>query len=112
MAWERPQRLPDLVRAVLGSLITVAFAWFIASFVPLYEVVAHDDADGGAWRYLPVAQVVGWGGIVGSVIWAVTVMVRKVRARRPIGWTPLIAVPLIIESWVAGLLIAVVLASI
>lgn len=112
MAWEQPDRFPNLVRTVFGSLITVAFAWFIASFVPVYEVVAHEDADGGAWRYLSIAQVVGWGGIAGSVIWAVTVMVRKARAHRPIAWTPLIAVPLIIESWVAGFLVAVVLAAI
>lgn len=112
MAWEQPDRFPNLVRAVIGSLITVVFAWFIASFVPLYEVVARRDTDGGAWRYLSIAQVVGWGGIAGSVIWAVTVMVRKARARRPIAWTPLIAVPLIIESWVVGFLIALVLAAI
>ncbi|MFI7001207.1 hypothetical protein [Nocardia sp. NPDC050175] len=109
MAWERPERLPDLVRAGLGSLITVAFAWFVGSFVPLYEVVARDDEDGRAWRYLSVAQVIGWGGIAASVIWAGWLMVRKARARRQIGWTPLIAVPLIIESWVVGFLIALVL---
>ncbi|WP_433660544.1 hypothetical protein ACQPW1_47795 [Nocardia sp. CA-128927] len=112
MAWERRDGLPNLLRAVFGSLITVAFAWFIASFVPLYEIVARDDEDGGAWRYLSIAQVIGWGGIAASVIWAAWLMVTKARARRPIAWTPLIAVPLIIESWVAGFLIALVLAAI
>lgn len=109
MAWEPRDGVPSLLRAVVGSLITAAFAWFVGSFVPLYEVIARDDADGRAWRYLSVAQVIGWGGIAGSVIWAAWLMVRKARARRPIGWTPLIAVPLIIESWVAGFLIALVL---
>lgn len=98
------------MRAGVGSLITVGFAWFVASFVPMYEVVARDG--GRVWRYLAVAEVVGWVGIGASVVWAVALMVRKVRAGRPIGWTPLIAVPLIVESWVAGFLIALVLASI
>ncbi|MFI6042160.1 hypothetical protein ACIA8C_11030 [Nocardia sp. NPDC051321] len=109
MAWELRDGVPDLLRAVFGSLITVGFAWFAASFVPLYEVVARDDDDGRAWRYLSVAQVVGWGGIVASVIWAGWLMVRKAGTRRPIGWTPLLAVPLIVEAWVAGFLIALVL---
>ncbi|MFE9579395.1 hypothetical protein ACFYO1_23620 [Nocardia sp. NPDC006044] len=109
MAWEQPERLPDLVRVAFGSVVTVGFAWLMASFVPLYEVVARGDADGRAWRYLPVAQVVGWGGIAASVIWAAWLMVRKVRNRRSVGWTSLIAVPLIIESWVAGFLVALVL---
>ncbi|MFF3221594.1 hypothetical protein ACFYV7_02260 [Nocardia suismassiliense] len=112
MAKESRDGVPDLVRPVVGSLVAVGCAWVVASFVPLYEVVAGDDEDGRAWRYLAVAQVVGWGGIAASVLWVVVLMVRKVRDRRPIGWTPLIAVPLIIESWVAGFLIALVLVSI
>ncbi|WP_159080091.1 hypothetical protein [Nocardia suismassiliense] len=112
MAREPRGGVPDLVRAVAGSLVAVGCAWVVASFVSLYEVVAGDDQDGRAWRYLAVAQVVGWGGIVASLLWAVVLMVRKVRDRRPIGWTPLIAVPLILESWVAGFLIALVLVSI
>ncbi|MFI9405416.1 hypothetical protein [Nocardia sp. NPDC052316] len=112
MAWEPRNGVADLARAVAGSLVTVGCAWVVASFVPLYEVVARDDEDGLAWRHLAVAQVIGWGGIVASVLWVIVLMARKARDRRPIGWTPLIAVPLIIESWVAGFLTALVLVSI
>ncbi|PXX65523.1 hypothetical protein DFR70_104588 [Nocardia tenerifensis] len=99
-----------MLRAVVGSLLTIAVALFIASFVSVYEVVAR-DGDGPGWRYVPVAQVIGWTGIAASVLWAAWLMVTKARSRRPIAWTPLIAVPLIVESWVGGFLIAVVLSS-
>ncbi|WP_378735006.1 hypothetical protein [Nocardia brasiliensis] len=102
MAWDQ---LPNLARAVLGSLIAIVFAWFAASFVTLYELVARA-------RHLAVAQTLAWTGIAASLIWAVVLMVGKLRNRTPIAWTPLIAVPLIIESWLVGFLIALVLASI
>ncbi|GAA5103189.1 hypothetical protein [Nocardia iowensis] len=106
MAWDQ---LPNLARAVLGSLIAIVFALFAASFVTLYELVARDTQ--GA-RYLAVAQTLAWTGIAASLIWAVVLMVGKLRNRTPIAWTPLIAVPLIIESWLVGFLIALVLASV
>ncbi|WP_433577304.1 hypothetical protein [Nocardia brasiliensis] len=102
----------DIARAVLGSVFVIGFAWVVAAFVSVYDVVAWEDADGGARRYLAVAQFVAFAGIVGAVLWAVLLMVGKVRARRPVGWTPVVAVPVIIGAWVAGLLVAIVLVAV
>ncbi|MEV4237828.1 MULTISPECIES: hypothetical protein [unclassified Nocardia] len=108
--WEL--RLANAIRAVLGSVFAVGFGWVVASAVPLYEFLARDaDPDGGV-RYLPVAYCVAWLGIALSVVVVVMRMVGKIRYRRRIAWTPLVAVPLIAESWLVGFLIAVVLVSV
>lgn len=111
MARNIPQRTTDALRVALGTVIVLGFGWLIASFVPLYDVLARDGRDGRGVGYLPWAQVVAWAGIAASVLAAVISVVEKVRDRRPIAWTPLIAVPLILESWLIGFLIAVVLVS-
>ncbi|MEV4130369.1 hypothetical protein [Nocardia sp. NPDC049707] len=92
-------------------MFAVGFGWLVAAFVPLYEFLGRGaDPDGGV-RYLPVAYCVAWVGIAVSVV-AVGVMVAgKIRHRRRVAWTPLVAVPLIVESWLLGFLIAVVLVS-
>ncbi|WP_433600182.1 hypothetical protein ACQPXH_32330 [Nocardia sp. CA-135953] len=84
----------------------------VASSVPLYELLGRDaDPDGGV-PYLAVAYCVAWVGIALSVVAVGIRVVDKIRYRRSIAWTPLVAVPLIAESWLLGFLIAVVLVSI
>lgn len=112
MACHPWRRLTDFLRAALGSVIAVGFGWLIASFVPLYEMLARDADGSRCVGYSPWAQVVAWTGIVASVIAAAVSMVEKVRDGRPIAWTPLVAVPLIVESWLIGFVIAMVLVSI
>ncbi len=105
-------RLANVVRVVLGSVLAVGFGWLVAGFVPLYELLGRDaDPDGGV-RYLPVAYCVAWVGIALSIIAVGIMVVGKIRYRRRIAWTPLVAVPLIVESWLLGFLTAVVLVSI
>ncbi|MFE7745884.1 hypothetical protein [Nocardia sp. NPDC057455] len=111
MAWHLRRRTTDALRVALGSVIVLGFGWLMASFVPLYDVLARDGRDGRMVGYLPWAQVVAWAGIVASVLAAVFSVLEKVRDGRPIAWTPLIAIPLILESWVLGFLIAVILVS-
>ncbi|MGY2121174.1 hypothetical protein ACW9HJ_06935 [Nocardia gipuzkoensis] len=106
MAWRLRRRMTDALRVALSSVIVLGFGWLIASFVPLYEVLARD---GRGVEYLPWAQVIAWTGIAASVLAAVAAVLEKVRDKRPIAWTPLIAVPLILESWLVGFLIAIVL---
>ncbi|MFG1790558.1 hypothetical protein [Nocardia sp. NPDC049149] len=96
----------DIVRALLASLIALGCAGLAVAFVSLYELVAPDS------RYLAIAQVVGWGGVAVALIWTIALMIRKLRYRMPIAWTPMTAVPLIIGSWLLGFLIALVLAEI
>ncbi|WP_433523586.1 hypothetical protein ACQPZ2_43175 [Nocardia pseudovaccinii] len=97
---------------MLGSVFVVGFGWVVASAVPLYEFLGRDaDPDGGV-RYLPVAYCVAWVGIALSVVAVGIMVVQKIRYRRRIAWAPLVAVPLIAESWLLGFLIAVVLVSI
>ncbi|WP_157124723.1 hypothetical protein [Nocardia pseudovaccinii] len=97
---------------MLGSVFAVGFGWVVASSVPLYEFLGRDaDPDGGV-RYLPIAYCVAWVGIALSVVAVGIMVVQKIRYRRRIAWTPLVAVPLIAESWLLGFLIAVVLVSI
>lgn len=108
--WE--QRLSSIVAAVLGSVIALGFGWLVAIFVPLYEFLGRDADPGGGVRYLPVAYGIAWVGIVFSLVAVCVMVVEKVRARRRIAWTPLMAVPLIAESWLLGFLVAVVLVSI
>lgn len=105
-------RLANAVRVVLGSVVAVGFGWLVAAFVPLYEFLGRDaDPDGGV-RYLAVAYCVAWVGIALSVVAVGIRVVEKIRYRRRIAWTPLVAVPLIAESWLLGFLVAVVLVSI
>ncbi|MEU2037979.1 hypothetical protein [Nocardia niwae] len=111
MARKIRQRTTDCLRVALGTVIVLGFGWLMASFVPLYDVLARDGRDGRGVGYLPWAQVVAWAGIAASVLAAVISVLDKVRDGRPIAWTPLIAVPLILESWLVGFLIAVVLVS-
>ncbi|WP_433757743.1 hypothetical protein [Nocardia sp. CA-135398] len=97
---------------MLGAVFAAGFGWVVACFVPLYEFLGRDaDPDGGV-RYLPVAYWVAWVGIAFSVVVVGIRVVEKIRHRRRIAWTPLVAVPLIAESWLLGFLIAVVLVSI
>ncbi|MFD0360563.1 hypothetical protein ACFQZZ_03760 [Nocardia sp. GCM10030253] len=107
MAYVRQYWLLDLVRAVIGSLISIGFAWAIASFLPLYELAA----DAGETRRLPVAYGVAWLGIVMSLAYPAMLMLAALRARGPIGWMPLVAVPLLVGSWVAGFLVAIVVSG-
>ncbi|WP_280257473.1 hypothetical protein [Nocardia abscessus] len=111
MAWRFRRRMTDALRVALGSVIVLGFGWLMASFVPLYEVLAREGRDGRGVEYLPWAQVIAWTGIAASVLAAVAAVLEKVRDKRPIAWTPLIAVPLILESWLVGFLIAVVIVS-
>ncbi|MFX0574254.1 hypothetical protein [Nocardia nepalensis] len=108
----RERRVANIVRAMLGSVIAVGFGWVVASFVPLYEFLGRDADPGGGVRYLPVAYCVAWIGIALSVVAAGIMVVEKIRNRRRIAWTPLVALPLIAESWLLGFLVAVVLVSI
>lgn len=111
MAWHLRRRTADALRVAAGSVVVLGFGWLMAAFVPLYEVLLRDGQQGGGAGYLPWAQVVAWTGIAASVLAAVVSALEKVRDRRPIAWTPLIAVPLILESWLVGFLIAVILVS-
>lgn len=112
MARQFRRRMTDALRVALGWVIVFGLAWLIASFVPLYDVLARDGRDGRGIGYLPWAQVLAWAGIAASVLAAVVSALEKVRHGRPIAWTPLIAVPLILECWLLGFLIAIVLVSI
>ncbi|MEV6431342.1 hypothetical protein [Nocardia sp. NPDC051463] len=103
MAWNRRHRLLNPARAVIGSLISIGFAWTTAAFVPLYEIVA--DAD--EMRRLSVAYGVAWTGIALSLVCTALLLLTALRARRPIGWTPLVALPLLAGAWVAGFLVAI-----
>ncbi|MFI9411961.1 hypothetical protein [Nocardia gamkensis] len=111
MAWHFRRRTTDALRVALGSVIVLGFGWLMASFVPLYDVLARDGEAGSGAGYLPWAQVIAWTGIVASVLAAVFSALERVRDGRPIAWTPLIAIPLILESWLVGFLIAAVLVS-
>ncbi|MGK8521175.1 hypothetical protein ACRS6B_06260 [Nocardia asteroides] len=103
--------MTDALRVVVGSAVVFGFALVTASFVPLYDLLERDGRDGSGAGYLPWAQVIAWTGIVASVLAAAFSTLEKVRDRKPIGWTPFIAVPLILESWLVGFLIAIVLVS-
>ncbi|MFI7663823.1 hypothetical protein [Nocardia sp. NPDC049526] len=105
-------RLANAVRVVLGSVFAVGFGWVVASSVPLYELLGGDADPDGGMRYLAVAYCVAWVGIALSGVAVGIRVVEKIRNRRRIAWTPLVAVPLIAESWLLGFLIAVVLVSI
>ena len=89
-------RLPNIARAVLGSVFVIGFGWMVGSFVRVYDVLARDAMSGV--EYLPLARVIAWIGIVGSVLWAAVLSWERIRDYRPIGWTPLIAVPLIVAA--------------
>ncbi|MET8876102.1 hypothetical protein [Nocardia sp. NPDC004604] len=97
---------------MVGSVIAVGFAWVVAAFVPLYELLGRRADPAGGVRYLPVAYCVAWVGIALSVVVVGVMVVGKIRYRRRIAWVPLVAVPLVAESWLLGFLLAVVLVSI
>ncbi|MEV0028928.1 hypothetical protein [Nocardia sp. NPDC050793] len=104
------RQLADLMRAGLAALLALGFGWTAAVLVPLYEFLVEDGQPGS--RYLPVAYGIAWTGIAGAGVAAAVLVVSKLRTRSAIGWTPLVAIPLIIESWLLGCLVALVLGSI
>ncbi|WP_155980906.1 hypothetical protein [Nocardia sp. CNY236] len=105
------RRSAEPLRVMSGSVIALGLAWFAASFVSLYESVTY-DRDGRGEEYLIWAQLLAWTGIAASLLAVMFWMGFKARTRQPIAWTPLLAVPLVVGSWVVGFLVAIVLASI
>ncbi|WP_431968464.1 hypothetical protein [Nocardia sp. bgisy134] len=101
--------MADLTRAGLATFVALGIGWSAVILVPLYEFLVADGQRGS--RYLPVAYGLAWTGIAAAVVVAAVLVVSKLRMRRAIGWTPLVAVPLIIESWLLGCLVALVLGS-
>ncbi|MCP2292225.1 hypothetical protein [Nocardia amikacinitolerans] len=98
------RQLGDLVRATVATLITLGVGWAAALLVPLYDFLVDDEQ-----RYLPISYALAWTGIAAAGVAAAVMSFSKLRSRRPIGWTPLVAVPLVIESWLLGCLVALVL---
>ncbi|MGV9613272.1 hypothetical protein [Nocardia xishanensis] len=101
--------MADLTRAALATFLALGCAWTAAILVPLYEFLAGEGQRGS--RYLPIAYGLAWTGIAGAGVAAAVLVISKLRTRNAIGWTPLVAVPLIIESWLLGCLVALVLGS-
>ncbi|MEV0340954.1 hypothetical protein AB0H49_18205 [Nocardia sp. NPDC050713] len=97
------RHLGDLIRPALATLIALGVGWAAALLVPLYDFLVDEEQ-----RYLPVAYALAWTGIAAAGVATAAMVVSKLRTRRPIGWTPLVAVPLAIESWLLGCLVALV----
>ncbi|MEV0711163.1 MULTISPECIES: hypothetical protein [Nocardia] len=110
MRSDRRGGLSDIARVAAASVLVFVVGGLVLVAVSVYEVVERET--GGGARYLPLAYVVAWAGIVFSAVVAVERVVARIRARRPIGWAPIVAVPLLVESWLAGLLVAMVAVSI
>ncbi|MET8773905.1 hypothetical protein ABZV58_02655 [Nocardia sp. NPDC004654] len=97
------RQLGDLVRAALATLIALGVGWAAALLVPLYDFLVDEEQ-----RYLPVAYALAWTGIAAAGTAAAAMVVSKLRSSRPIGWAPLVAVPLVVESGLLGCLVALV----
>lgn len=104
--------MAEILRVLSAAVFAIGCGWLAASLIPLYDLVARGVDTGSGARYLPLAHGVAWTGIALSAVAAGIQLAERLRARRPIGWTPLVAVPLIVESWLVGLLVALVLVSI
>ncbi|MFB7720443.1 hypothetical protein [Nocardia sp. NPDC056100] len=106
--WRPPVRPVDLVAAVVIYLAAVVAGWVLAAFVPDYRVLVGAT---GEHRYLPFAYFVGWFGIVVTLMVIPLWVQRAVRLGQRAWPTALVAFPLLIESWVLGLLTAIVAVS-
>ncbi|WP_330184284.1 hypothetical protein OHB26_12200 [Nocardia sp. NBC_01503] len=107
-SWRPSIRSVDLAVAGVIYLAAVVFAWVLAGFVPDYAVLSRDT---GQTRYLPFAYFVGWFGITVTLMVIPLWVLRAVRLGQRAWPTALVAFPLLVESWVLGLLTAVVAVS-
>ncbi|WP_157554292.1 hypothetical protein [Nocardia crassostreae] len=99
----------DLVVAGVIYLGACAAAWVLAAFVPEYQGLVREA---GEERYLPIAYVIAWVGIVVTVMGVPVWMLRAVRLGQRAWTTALVAFPLLAGSWVLGLLAAIVAVSV
>ncbi|WP_054815321.1 hypothetical protein [Nocardia arizonensis] len=97
----------EILRVAVASLLAVSAGIFVVTLIPLYELL---DRDGDA--SMIVAYAIACLGVIVSVVVAVERVLSRVRARRPVGWAPLVAVPVLAESYLAGLLAALVLVTV
>ncbi|MGW4364730.1 hypothetical protein ACWEKT_03710 [Nocardia takedensis] len=93
--------LLEILRVTLGCLLALSFGIFVFNLIPIYEQV---DRDGDSSFVL--AYAVATVGVIAAAVVALGRMVGRVRAGLPVGWAPLVAVPILACTWVLGLLIA------
>lgn len=99
--------LSDAVRVALSTLLVISFGIFVVALIPVYDLL-DPDSDSS----LLIAYAVACLGVILAVVLAIERVLGRVRARRAIGWAPMVALPVLAESWLAGLLVALVLVSI
>ncbi|WP_280468863.1 hypothetical protein [Nocardia cyriacigeorgica] len=97
-------RLRDLARAIPATLIAAGFGWVAVHLLDWYQLTGRDLARP---HDLTAAYVVAATGFVLAVGAVVATLVGAIRARRVIGWAPLIGVPLFVGAWVCGFLVAI-----
>ncbi|MFE3441539.1 hypothetical protein ACFXNW_00750 [Nocardia sp. NPDC059180] len=100
-------RLLDLARAVPATLIAAGFGWVAVHLLDWYELSGRESVRPHDLTAAYAVAAVGFALAIGAVV---AVLVGAVRGRRPIGWAPLIGVPLFAGAWVGGLLVAVLTA--
>ncbi|MFC3963648.1 hypothetical protein [Nocardia jiangsuensis] len=105
----RPASPLDLLRTVAGALFALLVAGLAVALVPLYGLFADERGDGlgEVWP----AALIAWGGLVFGAVVAVSHVWERVRYGRPIGWGPAVAVPVIVEAWLLGLVFALALSE-
>ncbi|MFC8046733.1 hypothetical protein [Nocardia sp. NPDC057353] len=103
----RPATPFDLLRTIAGALLALVVAGLAIALVPLYGLFADADRDGlgEVWP----AALIAWGGLIFAAVVAVSHVWERVRYGRPIGWGPAVAVPVIVEAWLLGLVFALAL---
>ncbi|MFE3227477.1 hypothetical protein [Nocardia sp. NPDC059228] len=107
--WRRPPiTAADCVVTLLIYIAACGSAWVLAGFVPEYRALAGSGDD---TRFLPLAFAVAWLGIGPTLLLVPLWTLRAVRLRQRAWSTALVAFPLLAESWVLGLLAAVVAVS-
>ncbi|NEW38532.1 hypothetical protein GV794_23600 [Nocardia cyriacigeorgica] len=100
-------RLLDLARAVPATLIASGFAWVAVHLLDWYELAGRTST---RTHDLTAAYSVAAVGFALATAAVAATVLGAVKGRRPIGWAPLVGVPLFAGVWVCGFLVAILTA--
>ncbi|MGW4246338.1 hypothetical protein [Nocardia sp. NPDC004722] len=107
--WRRPPiAVADFLATVVIYAVACAAAWTVAGFIPAYRTLFPPTAN---TRYLPLADAVAWLGIALTMLLVLLWTIRAISQHQRAWTTALVAFPLLAESWLLGLLTAIVVVS-
>src|SRR6266567_1601224 len=105
-----PLRSWDIGPAVVLFAAVCGLGWAVGHFGLRFDLLVTGRGPGSA-RYLPWAYAVAWLGISASLSMVGKWMVEAILRRRSPWPFAILAIPLIVESWLVGFAVALAVTS-